>query len=592
MGITINGEYTRTVAPVVHGMIDAHAYIHNCVATWSVPLVYLQVNAANEKEPIQFMDNETARDKLRTIDDADICYRTTTEIGNILVKLNSCMYNEENRNNPDVIRDSKKQFQIKGEIKKLLNGRNRKYLKDKEELHRLDDLEKEEKAVLRTLTNIYRKDIPSLVIVPTMDIEFAHIDGYEGETVYQEDKETGKIFYKRDGRKRYLDDDCALVFQTWNRQISDTEAAVTSNPLRLFPLFSYDPRRYRLSDSNDTEKRWRAWDEPFSRIVGSNKKEALQVWIGFCMNPSLGIRPLDELCEHLPKFYEKCEKENIPILANCTPTGIIMPEARYYKYKRKELVEKNNIKDVTSVYRGTERVVDDIDLSNFHMNYGHPRNWIPVLERYPKLRLCLSGAGGNSEWRLADWPDKDAPLPTREWIRCIIKLTAKYDNVYADLSGLNIYDEKIKNGLIKMLNLIQNDEDNGFKHLKRKLIFGSGWYHTYLTEVSDGGKCVNGRDDVKHSYGNYCREFKNLFVTVDKEENGWHWERISLINPWDFYALSEEKINKIYDELANIKDSTRVNRGLLEKMKKVFDGSEGVEGLVKYISRYNEGSCK
>jgi hypothetical protein len=93
---------------------------------------------------------------------------------------------------------------------------------------------------------------------------------------------------------------------------------------------------------------------------------------------------------------------------------------------------------------------------------------------------------------------------------------------------------------------------------------------------------------VRHGYGNYCREFKNLFEMANKEGKGKLWERASLINPWNFYALSGDKLNKIYDEFANIKDDMRVSRGLLEKMKKAFDGSEEVEGLVKYISGRNE----
>ena len=85
----------------------------------------------------------------------------------------------------------------------------------------------------------------------------------------------------------------------------------------------------------------------------------------------------------------------------------------------------------------------------------------------------------------------------REWLWCVIKLTAKYRNVYADISGLNIYDEKIRGGLRKMLELIQDDENGDFKHLKHKLIFGSGWYHTYLTDAAKGGKRVGGWDDFK-----------------------------------------------------------------------------------------------
>lgn len=339
------------------------------------------------------------------------------------------------------------------------------------------------------------------------------------------------------------------------------------NPYRLLPLFSYDPRRYRLSGGANGEKGLGTWKEPFARIIGhGDSAEGIsKIWIGFCMNPSLGFRPFDEFCEHLPVFYKECEEHNIPILAYCVPGGITTHEAAYYpdrssermnrsKDRHKIIFEKglSSCKDeelCSARYAGMESVVDDTDLDNFYMNYGHPRNWIPALEYFPNLRLCLAGLGGNSEWRLANWSCNGTPLPSRLWIRCIIKLTAKYKNVYADISGLNIYDETIKNGFLKMLYLIQDDENDEFKHLKHKLIFGSGGYLTYLTDVSDGGKSVDGLNTVRHTYSNYCREVKKVFDMADKGGNGEFWKYVSLINPLNFYAISENTINKIHDEL-------------------------------------------
>jgi hypothetical protein len=245
-----------------------------------------------------------------------------------------------------------------------------------------------------------------------------------------------------------------------------------------------------------------------------------------------------------------------------------MHEAEYYPTnlgeritkdeERQEMISKEKLSPhkvdaLSSKYCGEEPVLgsEHESLNYFFMNYGHPRNWIPVLEYFPKLRLCLAGFGGNSEWQLAEWPDNGDSSPTRLWIRCIIKLTAKYENVYADISGLNIYNEEIRNGLLEMLDLAQDDGNDGFKHLKHKLIFGSGWYLTSLTDVSDGGPSVDDWDKTWHSYGNYCREFKNLFYRADKEGGGKLWECVSYANPWNFYGLSEEKIDKIRNELSN-----------------------------------------
>jgi predicted TIM-barrel fold metal-dependent hydrolase len=556
---SLNSKITADTARPIH-MIDANTY-HCNVATWPVPLAYVLIeNTSNETGSVHFIDKNVAISNSVYVDGVNVNHRTTIDIGRFLVRLNSRMYNEENGRNICFMKDSNELSQIWEDIKKLLNGRRRTDLKDKDELSQLSDLDRKERKLRKTMTDIYREDIPSFVIASTMDMEFAHIGGYRGEFIYQHNKEIGQVFYKKYGQcSVYLCDNDILTFQSWKRQISDVEAAVASHPSRLFPLFSYDPRRYRLSGPNDEKiLGWGTWKEPFARIVGHSDsiKDIKKIWLGFCMNPTLGFRPFDEFCEHLPKFYKECEKHNIPILTNCVPGGVTTYEAMYYPDNVDERIDKNkerhslilkeglsscqNDKLCSCMYYGGQRVVDDKydGLNHFYMNYGHPRNWIPVLEYFPELHLCLAGFGGNSEWQLADRSDTDTSLLTRQWIQGIIKLTARYKNVYADISGLNIYDTKIRNVFLKMLDLIQDNGNDEFKHLKDKLIFGSGWYLTYLTNVSDGGK------NVRHSYINYCREFKHLFDNADKNGYGELWERVSFINPWNFYTLSEDKIHQ------------------------------------------------
>jgi predicted TIM-barrel fold metal-dependent hydrolase len=565
MMMKANSCCTATIAPQIYGMIDANAY-HICPATWPVPLAYVHIDAVDDRELVHFIDRNAAMDKLMSVDGKQVRYMMTAEMGGFLVKLNSAMYNTERTHTPE---DYKKLAQIREEIKELLNGRNRASIKNKEELRQLNDLEKKEQRLKAAMTDIYRKDIPSLVIAPTMDMEFAHIGGYDGEFIYQQNEDTGKYFYKKYGQYPvYLSNDDELMFQTWSCQISNMVAAVEFNPYRLLPLFSYDPRRYRLSEHEKGKKGLGTWKEPFKRIAGhsDSHEDVKKVWLGFCMNPALGFRPFDEFCEHLPRFYKECEENNIPILAHCAPGGITTHDAGYYSDNVNERTKKNKERHemilqerlstcenddlCSNRYYGKEPVVignEYMRLNDFYMDYGHPKNWVPVLEYFPDLRLCLSGFGGNSEWQFVGSSDKNAPAPTREWIQCIVKLTAKYKNVYADIAGLNIYDEKIRYGFLKMLYLIQDKENTEFAHLKHKLIFGSGWYLTSLTGVSGGGTGVDGKN-IRHSYSNYCHEFKNLFYAADKGGNGELWKHVSLTNPWHFYALCEDKINKIHDE--------------------------------------------
>jgi len=592
-------------APVIkiYGMIDAHAH-HNSLVTWPAPLRYVQIDKATESdEKIHIIDAMTAQARMVTIrtgEDVDIRHLLTADIGDFIVKLNTSMYNENNSGflHFNLIKLS----EIRRERKELLRMGGEK--------KRLEYLEEEERALRENMTYADRTSIPSLVIASTMDMEFAHYAGYDGTIIPC---------------------DATSVFQGWKVQVADTEMVVESNPFRFFPFFSYDPRRYRYSEMNEGCEKW---NSPFAYIVGSNDSESKihKIWLGFCMNPQLGFRPFDEFCEHLPHFYKKCMDDNIPILAHCAPEGVTTHDANSYKRfdisKISERIEKDekrckmiiekklstyqNDTIRSGMYRGIEKVVNDAELNHIYMNYGHPRNWIPVLEYFPKLHLCLSGFGGNSEWQhetMREWAksdickDKkceeckrknagrkcvyaeDAKLPTRQWIRCIIKLIGKYNDVYTDISGLNIYNDDVRSGLDKLLRMVHSGHE-GCKHLRDKLIFGSDWYFTYLTDVSMGNS------SVPHNYNNYCRKFKALFSEVD--DTGKFWERVSLINPWFFYTLSDgddenkNKIKKMYTELTKLVKNNEKHTTMLNDMyNKVFNGDGG---LIKYVSSRKEGS--
>jgi putative chitinase len=520
-------EGMGTPKPKIYGMIDGNACI-NSAYTLPMTCGYIDNGGTFRVIPRMVIDNN-----LKGVIKKDD-HRTTTGVGNALVGLNTKMYN--------------------GKMLKLPDKK------------------------------IDEKNIPSFVIASTMDTELAHLDGYSG------------IFIKRD----------ISPTESWVDQIKKADEATLANPLRLFPLFSYDPRRYRWPVGYHPAQRYPrpdldglvgeegcgSWKEPFAHIIGHDRtdSEIKKIWIGFCMNPFLGFRPFDELCKYIPEFYKECEGAGIPILANCALNGVVTHEANvrgYREFNRKALtvrlkkMEERGKKYCTGHYYGKERVVDDNKLDYFYRNYGHPKNWVPVLEHCPKLRLCLAGFGGNSEWQrkeIREWAtvtpgnsDGVKSLP-REWIRCIIRLTAKYKNVYADVSGLNIDNPDIKSGLQKMLRLIHNGHPD-FEHLKYKLIFGSDWYFA-------------GRD-----YGDYCSNVKELFCDIDGKGNSWElWERISLINPLVFYALYDnsknkvkiDKIEKIHDVL---KKNTRGNaKAMLEKMKNVLH--ENGE-LVRYVSSHS-----
>jgi hypothetical protein len=581
-------------------MIDAHAH-HNNGATCPLPLLYAQVRDGLGNIPVinNFVEAGPYQWPRWLIElavtlefsvGADIQKLHTTEMGGLLVELNSRMYIGKNIKFNDVHEHYKKLSKINEEKRKLLKGREPKKLNDDEQ-KKLKTLEKRKAELKDKMLDDALKIIPSLVIVPTMDMELAHLDGYGygGKFIYRHDGK--KVFYDRkislsetqkhnisherksareikteqEIQRKVLDEDDVLKFQNWKRQIADTEAAAAGNPLRHFPLFFYDPRRYRYSSGTNVSKITKnlgRWDDPFARIVGLTHKtegveEMNRVWIGFKMYPSLGYRPDDNLCGYLQSFYKECNTNHIPILTHCAPGGMTTHDAPLYRdYDR-------------SVYRygNTNNNIDETEMDYFFNTYAHPECWRPVLEKNKELHLCLAHFGGDGEWgheSMTEWANgSSSDSPLREWIHSILELTYKYDNVYTDISCLNIFNGKIRSNLKCMLALINEQSltdtkqrfaqillngdkvDNPFKHLKNKLIFGSDWYLTYLTPIAKP-------DAITAQYDKYCNEFKTLFDEVDR--TGELWEHVSLLNPWKCYSLSIKKfedMRKILPSLAS-----------------------------------------
>jgi hypothetical protein len=155
-------------------------------------------------------------------------------------------------------------------------------------------------------------------------------------------------------------------------------------------------------------------------------------------------------------------------------------------------------------------------------------------------------------------------ISEKRWINNIIALTREYPNVYVDISNLNIFDDKIKGRLWRMLDLINECTNcpkskecrQSYAHLKYKLIFGSDWYHTYFAKMKDGEKYM--KDE--YTYNEYCYQFERLFGRIDNELKlpaVEFWEHISLINPWRFYGFSnisegKNKIQEMHDTLQEI----------------------------------------
>jgi uncharacterized Zn-binding protein involved in type VI secretion len=201
----------------------------------------------------------------------------------------------------------------------------------------------------------------------TMDMDYLHIDGYDGVHIYQEEGERRYYYSRKDGttprerlKKIYLgeDEDMPLdveelegaegeqaqvdamrddnkdldryladlrsdCYETWRQQRRRTELAAAANPLRLLPLYHYEPRRYIKDEPRDA---------PFSRLV-----EGDGIYIGMKMYTSQGYMPDDSTPQKGEKtreitrwFFNECQSRDVPIQTHCTPVGWYTHQRKFY----------------------------------------------------------------------------------------------------------------------------------------------------------------------------------------------------------------------------------------------------------------------
>jgi predicted TIM-barrel fold metal-dependent hydrolase len=167
-------------------------------------------------------------------------------------------------------------------------------------------------------------------------------------------------------------------------------------------------------------------------------------FVGVKLYPPVGFQPLGNgALEHLQagglglridrvlhRFYAYCEREEVPLL----------------------------------VHMGTSNAFD----RDFRF-YAHPRNWAPVLERYPKLRVNfghfghVDGVTGSGNYEQA-------------WASIAAELMERHESVYADLGNVDIAAEP---EVVKLLQHLLGR----YRKLPTRLLYGSDWYMNSLQGI-------------------------------------------------------------------------------------------------------------
>jgi|WetSurMetagenome_2_1015567.scaffolds.fasta_scaffold35203_2 predicted TIM-barrel fold metal-dependent hydrolase len=396
----------------------------------------------------------------------------------------------------------------------------------------------------------YKKaDLFTFLVIMMMDMEYAHIAGYEGQTIYHEDESPWYYFERESGmqpenkgKKEWVLGENQKTFSKWKDQYQQTVAAIKENPFRLIGMYHYEPRRWNHSKSKVLEGNLQSgpWTYPFNEISSKTNKG---LFIGFKVYPSLGYQPLDERLPFMHDtskdgdcFYARCEQEGIPILSHCSPGGMTTHELPYYlDYDEKKPVyfsdnqqlgeSSQSSRDDTAVAIDRKKFARDY----FFGNYVHPRAWRKVLKKFPKLKLCLAHFGGE------EFPHGIE----NDWVKEIADLTKEYPNVYTDVSCWDL--GKSKEVFSKIL------ADEQYAHLKDKILFGTDWY---MTLVALGGK----------NHKKFCEEFWEFFQGIP--DGMGLWTRFTFLNPFEFYGFNDKTISEnLYKSLKeNLKNAPAENK--------------------------------
>ncbi len=209
-------------------------------------------------------------------------------------------------------------------------------------------------------------------------------------------------------------------------------AAEPGNRERLIPFAHIDPRR------EDALKRLRHW-------VETHRFRGLKIY------PTLGYAP-----DHprlMEEIYPYLCTHNLPLISHCSPGSVVN--------KRLGAAASHALAD--------------------------PDRYLPVLQQFPNLRLCLAHFGGIDEWRRQLTPE---PQSQPTWLGKILQLmeSGRYPNLYADIA-YTIFNVQEHLPLLSVL--LERPA------VRERVLFGSDFYMVKTQRYAEKRLSI----DLRHQLG-------------------------------------------------------------------------------------------
>ena len=212
----------------------------------------------------------------------------------------------------------------------------------------------------------------------------------------------------------------------------------------VLPFATLDPR----VDPQGTEL-WRAIDE--------------QGFHGIKLYPRLGFAPDDpRLVEHVyPKanMVERHGRKGLPIMTHCSRGG----------------VQDRRIFDSTAD------------------SFTEPDAFLPILDQFENLRVCLAHFGGQRDWlAYANPDDSDLPSGAVNWQKRIRDLigSGHHPGLWTDISYTLFEFEEF----IPFLRIFLLGDSDASERLRQRVLFGSDFYMTRQEALSEKAVCFRLRN--------------------------------------------------------------------------------------------------
>lgn len=307
----------------------------------------------------------------------------------------------------------------------------------------------------------------------------------------------------------HMDNQGNLPDKPFETQLAEVRALKSYYPRNFYPFLGVDPR----ARSGDSLVRW-ARNHFEQGVYDRSTGQVHPYFTGIKFYPALGFFPFDPRLEEL---FEYAQDNRIPIMSHCTRSGSF-----YVGNSIESLIPRQppmidasddpgfaavraNIYDRIGNYykaglvKNHRKGANDLSCDLF----CHPENYVPVLMKFPRLKVCLAHMGGSDEikwigepptenWQIADGIN---------WSEMLPKLMDKYPNFYTDISYTlaDLGEDPIKTYLLNLLQGFSAGPDEVIRPLNKQVLFGTDFYMTEQ-ETTEEKLFQNAIDHVPQPY--------------------------------------------------------------------------------------------